>query len=203
MKSFGDLNHCLPCPEGVGSILGVLAGNPRGGIRSGFGPRGSAPNAEDERKGDQVYPSNAILDQITALLAADATTLAPAANGCKCHLAKQAFTPGPNLLIGDLVEADFDGYAALTAGLNAQQDFTDPVSGLRVVQILEPAGGWHFEVTGVTNLPQTIYGYYFTNNAGAVLYASALIIPAVNLTGVGQGIDLPNLRFTFLSGSPN
>jgi hypothetical protein len=149
-----------------------------------------------------VIPTTAVLQQIADLLAADATTLAPAADACHVHLAMAPFTPSADLLLAGLTEADFDGHTALNAGIGPQESYTDPVTGLRIVQLLEPAGGWHWVTSGVTNLPETIYGYYVTDNANAVLYGSALLPTPVTLNAVGQGIDLPYVRLTFLSGSP-
>lgn len=149
-----------------------------------------------------MQPTDLILDRIAELLAEDTTTLAPAALACEVHLAMNAFSPGTGTVLADLTEADFDGATEIDAGVGPQQNFIDPTTGRRVIQLLEPAGGWHWITTGVTNLPQTIYGYYVTNNGGTILYGCALLPAPVLLTGVGQAIDLPQVRFTFLPGSP-
>lgn len=149
-----------------------------------------------------MIPSQAILDQITDLLAADATTIAPAALACHVHLAIAPFSPGAGLDIATLVEATFTGGGAISAGLGAQDVFTDPASGLKIIQLLEPAGGWHWDCTALTDLPQTVYGYWVSDNTDAVLYGSALLDAPLFLNAVGQGIDLPWIRFTFLSSSP-
>src|SRR5262245_40946180 len=133
--------------------------------------------------------TNTILDRLAALLQTDATTLAPAAGGVKVHLASAAFTPSPTLTIAGLTEATFTGYTALVAGTGSQQEFLDPVTGNRVVQLNEPAGGWHWATTGAVGLPQTIYGFYVTDNGTTALYGSQLFPTPITLTAAGQGID--------------
>ena len=142
-----------------------------------------------------MIPTNVLLDAIATRIASDAGTLAHATDGVLLHLAKAVFNPGPTLVVGDFTEADFDGYAALEAGAGAQQFFVDPISTERTIQVLEPAGGWHFETTGVTNLPQTIRGAYLTNNAGTVLYGSVLFDDPVVLTAANEAVDVSNVRF--------
>jgi hypothetical protein len=148
-----------------------------------------------------MTPTNVILAQIPALLAADTTTLA-AALALKVHLSQANFTPGPALIVGSFTEANFSGYAALSPTPGSQNVFIDPATGLRTVELKAPLGGWVFITTGVANLPQTIYGFYVTDNAGAVLYASQLLATPIPLTVSGQGIVLPDIRFSFLGTSP-
>lgn len=145
-----------------------------------------------------MQPTNVILDRIGTLLAADATTLAPAALATHVHLIREPFTPDLVTDFTTLTPADFDGYAAKSAGVGAQQYFEDPSTGNRIVQLLEPAGGWHWETTGVTNLPQTIYGFVVTDNADLITYGSGLLDSPVELLAANQGIDLANLRFSVL-----
>jgi len=149
-----------------------------------------------------MTPSNAILDAIANLFANDPATIAPVALAVHVHLAKAAFTPTPSLDIASLVEASFDGGSPLSAGVGPQQEFLDPASGQRIVQLLEPSGGWHWVTTGITDLPQTIFGWYATDNTDAVLYGSGLLAIPVVLNAIGQGIDIPQIRYTFLNGSP-
>jgi hypothetical protein len=141
-----------------------------------------------------VIASQFLINRTGALLNGDTTTLAPAASPPKVHLAQAAFTPSPALLLAGLTEATFQGYAALLCAINAQQNFTDPVSGQQCVQMVEPLGGWHFTTTGTTGLPQTIYGYYLTDNGNLTLYASALFPAPITLTASGQAIDINQVR---------
>jgi hypothetical protein len=142
-----------------------------------------------------VIASQFIINRLATLLGTDATTLAPAASPPKLHLAQAPFTPTPALLIAGLTEATFQGYAALVCAINAQQVFQDPVSGLQCIQMIEPLGGWHFLSSGVTGLPQTIYGYYLTDSAGVTLYASALFPTPIAVTAFPQAIDVNQARF--------
>jgi hypothetical protein len=150
-----------------------------------------------------MIPSNAILDAIVNLLASDTATLAPATDGLLLHLAQSNFTPSPTLVVGDLTEATFDGYGALEADTGPCQVYTDPVSGLRVLQIKEPTDGWFFQCTGATGLPQIIYGWYVTDNGGTNLYGSAKFATPITISASGNAINISTVTLTFQSGSPN
>lgn len=143
-----------------------------------------------------MQPMNNILDALMNRLASDVATLA-AATANKVALAQNSFTPSPARVLADFTVANFTGYAALSAGTGTQQTFVDAASGLRTIQLLEPAGGWHWQTTGTANLPQTIYGYFVTDNAAAVLYGCALLQAPVTLTASGQAVDTGNIRLTF------
>jgi len=143
----------------------------------------------------------ALRDQAAKLLAADSTTLAPAMTGNKLHLASANFTPSEGLAIGDLTEATFTGYAALVAGTGAQGEGFDPGTLDSVIDILAPVGGWRFVVTSATGLPQTIYGFYLTNNAGSTLYGAALFDAPIVLNNNGDVIVIDRVYFRLLNGS--
>jgi len=104
-------------------------------------------------------------------------------------LAKAAFTPGLPLLIGDIDVADFDGYAG--KGWDPTLWAVDPASGLYVFYPTTPAGGFSWETTGVTNLPQTIHGYYLVDTDSGTLAAAALLDTPVVLTAANQIITIP------------
>jgi hypothetical protein len=144
-----------------------------------------------------MTPGQTLINRMVNLLASDATTLAPAANAVKVHLASAAFVPSPALIVGNFTEATFVGYAALLAGLNAQQVFFDPSTGNQIIQLIDPAGGWHWQTTGAAGLPQTIYGWYVTDNGVATVYGSQLLSAPLTLTVSGQGVDVSFVRLTF------
>jgi len=146
-----------------------------------------------------VVPSQFIIDRVRALLAGDTTTLAAAA-AMKVRLAQAAFVPGPTLTIASFTIATFTGYADLLAGIGTAQQFNDPGGG-RVAQLLEPAGGWHWQATAGTGLPQTIYGYYVVDNGATQLYGSALFTTPVVLSGTGDAVDIPQIRITLPAGA--
>lgn len=149
-----------------------------------------------------MTPSAALQLQIATLIAHDTTTLANA-TALHIHLAIAAFVPTPQLDPTTLVEATFAGYAPIDPTAGNQLVYTDPVSGLITVELAAPAGGWHFQTTGTSNLPQTVYGWWVTDHTDAVLYGSGLLDTPVPLTLSGQGFDIPNPKFAFAANSPS
>lgn len=145
-----------------------------------------------------MIPSQVIADRIRTLLATDTTTFALAATPGKVHLSISNFTPSPALLVGSFTEATFNTYAPLLLAINAQQQFNDPLTGGRVMQLIEPLAGWHWQAGSATGLPQTVFGYYVTDNASAVLWGSALLPSgSVTLTNTADAVDIPFIRITF------
>lgn len=114
-------------------------------------------------------------------------------------LIKAPFTPDENLAYADLTLADFDGSTVLTVALGAQQVGVDPISGQQLITILEPAGGWRWITTGVTSLPQTIYGFALFDSTGpGPLLAVELLPTPIDLTAVGQQINLGSVTLTLV-----
>jgi hypothetical protein len=136
-----------------------------------------------------MLPTKAVRLQLGNLLAADTTTLAPA-NANHVALIKAPFVPSENLDPTMLTFADFDGSTPIAGTAGGQQVGIDPSTGDQVITILAPAGGWRWEVTGVHNLPQTIYGYALTNNTGATLYGTALLDAPMAFTDLTDFVDL-------------
>jgi hypothetical protein len=141
-----------------------------------------------------VFPTQAMLNRLATILGADTGSIAAAA-APKVHLAQAVFTPGPGLTLGGLTEATFVGYAALSGAPGAVIPFTDPLTGLQTINLPDPAGGWHFGVTGGAGLPQTMYGWYVTDSGQTTLWGAQLFITPVVLTATGQGVDIPLVRF--------
>jgi hypothetical protein len=142
-----------------------------------------------------MIPTQFIVDKVRTLLATDTGSLAAVA-AMKVRLAQNAFVPAPSRVLADFTIATFGGYADLLAGIGNAQQFNDPATGGRVAQLLEPAGGWHWQATGAA-LPQTIYGYYVVDNAGVQVLGCALFTTPVVLTANGDAIDVANIRITF------
>lgn len=115
------------------------------------------------------------------------------------RLISAPFTPSEDLAVGDLTFADFDGSTAIACPLEEAQVGIDPNTGQQVLTVYEPAGGWRFEVTGLTNLPQTIYGFALLTAASAALIAVATLAEPVDLTAVGQEINLDKLTLTVVA----
>lgn len=148
-----------------------------------------------------MIPLLAIREKAMQLLAADATTLAPVANGNKVALVMDAFTPSETLTIGELTMATFTGATPLTAGVGAQPEGLDPNTNDAIITIPPPAGGWRWETTDAVNLPQTIHGYCLLDNALAVLFAAELLSSPITLNGANQVIQLPAVTLTQKAGS--
>lgn len=143
-----------------------------------------------------VIPTQTILDELQTLLAADTGTLA-AVTALHVHLIKAPFVPSAQTDFTTLTPADFTGYAFIAAGTGTQQKFRDPITGELIVQMKEPAGGWHWAATGGANLPQTIYGWCLTDNADTVTYGSDLLPSPVLMQASGDGVDVDQVRFGF------
>ena len=148
-----------------------------------------------------MIPSVAMQKQIATLVAGDTTMLA-SATPPKVRLAKQPFTPAPTLDPTTLIEADFGSYAAKSPTNGVQLSVVDPLSGLQTVELIEPAGGWHWAANNVNNLPQSTYGFYVTDAGGTNLLGSGLLPAAVPLTAAGQAFDVISIRLAFLNNSP-
>jgi len=128
--------------------------------------------------------------QLGELLAADDTTLAPAADNNVVALMMETVAVNENLTPDDLDLATFTGATPKLAGLGTQQAGIDPATGQQRVTILEPAGGWRWETTDAVNLPQTIYGFALLNEALDELYGVQLLDTPVVLTAAGQEINI-------------
>jgi hypothetical protein len=146
-----------------------------------------------------MLPMKAVRLQLGELLAADATTLAPPALNNKIALVKAAFAVSEDLNAAALTLADFDGSTELSAGLGTQQVGNDPATGEQIITIKEPVGGWRFETTGVTNLPQTIYGFALLDSTLATLIGAALLPAPIALTEIGQEINLGVVQMRFVT----
>jgi hypothetical protein len=145
----------------------------------------------------EMIPSQAMLNRLAVILGADTGSIAAVA-APKLHLAQNAFVPSPALVLGSLTEASFPGYGALAGAPGAVVPFTDPITGLQTVQLPDPAGGWHFSVTGAAGLPQTMYGWYVTDSGGVTLWGAQLFPAPVVITASGQGVDVAFVRFQLL-----
>ena len=137
--------------------------------------------------------------RINVLLAGDTGTI-DIATGSNVHLIMAPFTPSLGTDFTVLTEADFTGSATLASGFNDQQSFFDPTTNSYVVQLLEPAGGWHWVATAGTHLPETIYGYAVTNTANTVTYGSALLPSPVTITSTGDAVDIGQVRWSIPVG---
>lgn len=146
-----------------------------------------------------MVPVKAVFNSISDLIAADTAYLGDAAVK-HVHLITEAFVAGDLTDYAALTKATFDGYGAKNAAAGAQLSFTDPADNSRIVELIPPAGGWHWETTGVTNLPQSIVGYGVTDDADALSLGGVALETPIVLTEAGQGIDLPPIRIRIPPG---
>lgn len=137
-----------------------------------------------------MYATRSIRNAAMALLAADTNTLAPAADAIYIALVKNQIAPSEGIVLADCDLADFDGSNPLAVGLNAQPEGYDPTTDDSIIDLKPPAGGFRWITTGVTNLPQTIYGFVLLNHAQDTVLASELLAVAQPLSLLGQRIDL-------------
>jgi hypothetical protein len=131
----------------------------------------------------------ALREKAAQLLAADATTLAPATDANKMVLCKANFPETEQVVVGDITPADFDGSTPLLAGTGTQSEGLDPITNAARITIKSPVGGWRWETTGITNLPQTIYGVALMSNDLSVVLAVERFDTPIVLTAVNQVID--------------
>jgi len=143
----------------------------------------------------------ALREKAAQLLAADAASLAPVALANHVFLVMAAFVASEASVIGDLTLATFDGSAALSAGVGTQAEGLDPNNTNALITIKSPVGGWRWETTGVTNLPQTIFGYCMLDNADAVLLGCQTLDQTITLTAINQVVDLGSITITQQAGS--
>jgi len=139
-----------------------------------------------------MLPTNLLLDGIATAIAAD--TVALNAGDIAVRLIKDAFTPSPTLVLADLTAADFGG--ATDRGCDSPTWGYDPATGNRVIRAGNPTGGWNYETTNTSNLPQTIFGYCWFNTDNDDLFATVLLDEPIVLTAANQAFDIPPCTIT-------
>lgn len=148
-----------------------------------------------------MTPSRVIFDAIADLLAADPATLS-SATAMHVHLIKAAFTPSLDTDFATLVPATFTGSTPLNVTPGDQTVYYDAVSGLRTIELLEPAGGFHWQCTVDPATPETIFGIAVTDTANAVLIGTMLLDPQPTISAAGQGMDVGFIQLRFDLNSP-
>lgn len=137
-----------------------------------------------------MIPTQATVDAINELLrTSDAIwgTVAPAAT---VSLINAEFVPSAALTSGDLSFADFDGSDNILVPMGDQVFVLDSATGRIGVKLKEPVGGFSWVVTGVTNLPQTIWGWSVRDaDSGDLLWTELLPSP-IPLTAIGNVVEV-------------
>lgn len=99
------------------------------------------------------------------------------------QLIQNAFTPGPDLVPGDLTEADFDGYAA-EAALAYDSAY---VASDGTYRIAPPSV--NFQSTGNTT-PNVLYGWAVLNTGGTVVEYSGLFDDPISIANADDGVTV-------------
>lgn len=147
-----------------------------------------------------MTPVQILLTAISTAVGADAAKLAGDVSVC---LMTNAFAPGPDTTFIGANEATFDGYAPIVKTAATRPTAFDPATGDRILTIPPPAGGWIWETTGPTNLPQTITGFaVYTGAAGmaGTLLACQRLPSNVVLTAADQQVSINDPMLRFLVG---
>lgn len=147
-----------------------------------------------------MTPSQVFMDKIPPLVAADTTGLAELTPFVMVSLVASPFVPSLDLDITTLTLASFTGATPKHAADAGPHVFLDPATNEWMVQVDPPAGGWHWQTTATTNLPETIYGWICTDSAGVVLQGSDVFPEPIVLQIIGQGVDIPRVAFRFQDG---
>lgn len=145
-----------------------------------------------------MLPMRAVRLQLGNLLAADATTLAPATNANKVSLVGAAFALSENLTVSSLTLISGNGLSALAGQTGAQLVAQDPTTQDQVITLSPPAGGWRWVSSGTIGSPITVYGFALTDSAVATLLAAGLLPTAIVITAAGYAIDLDPMLMTFV-----
>lgn len=145
-----------------------------------------------------MIPVQVLFERPFVLLCSDTLQLNDAA--CAIALIKEPFTPSPVLTFADVTPADFGGYAELEVGAVPPLESIDPVDGAALIDILPPAGGWRWETTNTTNLPQTIFGFCLRNADDDLIASETLSTPVV-LDGVNQTVVLDRVTLRLPAGA--
>jgi len=148
-----------------------------------------------------VNITQSLFERMFILLGSDTVTLSQTTDVLHLHLAQAPFTPGPSLVLGDLTEADFPGYAALDAAAGPIPQSVDPGNGDSLLQFSPDTGLWRWETTGAVSPSQTIHGFYLTSNDDLTLFAAELLAAPVTLTGINQSVIVPLVQLRQLVGS--
>lgn len=116
------------------------------------------------------------------------TYMTASPNFSHLHLFKNNVTIGPGIVLADLVEADFDGYLVvpMSPGTSWTQPKIDPLGN---ISMLDPGLGIFLGDTPQTT-PNTIYGWYITNNADSILLMAGNMPTPLDFTVSAAALDI-------------
>lgn len=145
-----------------------------------------------------MLPMIAVREELGTLLAADATTLAPAANANKLALIIAPFSPNENLTLAGLTLGAGHGLDPILGVVGAQVAALDPLTQEQVILIKAPAGGYKWVTSGGLAVAITIYGYALVDNAAAVLLAVQALPNPITVNADGYLIDVDPVEMRFV-----
>lgn len=124
-------------------------------------------------------------NSVSASILAALTGVGGTLNGAKCHLFQNNVVPSIGFALADLVEADFDGYAA-----SAAVTWSVPIDNQDGNGPVVVGDNKLFIATAPFVVPNTIYGWYLTNGAGTVLLAAERYATAKQISEAGNAIGV-------------
>jgi hypothetical protein len=146
-----------------------------------------------------LLPMKAVRLQLGALLAADATTLAPASLANEVALIIAPFALSENLTVASLTLGSTNGLSPINCATGAQEVAQDPVTGSQLITIVPAAGsGFRWVSSGSFTAPITVYGYALLTNAGAVLLGAQALPTPIVFQSAGYQLDIDPLQIGFV-----
>lgn len=148
-----------------------------------------------------MIPTQALRNQAMSLLAADPTTLAPAALPIYVVLFSNNAAPSEQSVLADFTPANFTGSAPIAVTVGAQPEGFDPGTNDSLIDISPPVGGFRWITGDAMNLPEKIYGYILVDHAQTLLLAAQLLPAPILLTAAAQRIDLGDVNLRLPANS--
>lgn len=136
--------------------------------------------------------------QLGVLLAADATTLAPAADANMVALIVAPFSNVETLVAADLTLATDHGLAPIACSTGAQEVAVLPNSSSQIITLKPGAvSGFRWVSSGVFPPNIQVFGYALLTNDLATLLAAQALSSPITISDVGQQIDLDPITMQF------
>lgn len=146
-----------------------------------------------------MLPMRAVRNRLGTLLAADATTLAPASDANVVAVITATFTLGDNLVVGDLTLATDHGLEPIACATGAQLVALDPQSGAQIITLKAGAvPGFRWVSSGVFPPTITVYGFALLNEALDTLLGVMELAEPIQITAAGQLLDGNDQTMTFV-----
>jgi len=146
-----------------------------------------------------VLPMVALRNKLATLLAADATTLAPASLANKVQLITAPFAASENLAIANLTLASGNGLGAISCATGTQNTGADPITSAQIITLI-PASGSTFRwlSSGTISPAITLYGIALTDNGSATLLGVQAFSTPIPITAAGQVVDVDPVTIKFV-----